>query len=115
MIKLFKLFILINLIFYLSSCSFKNSGGFFNDKLKELEDEIKKKNSRLVFSKRKIFREEIAGDIQKNILPPLPNKNWTGKYFKSSNYIPHLQYENQKELFYKSKKLGKNNSQITHI
>ena len=43
MIKLFKLFILINLIFYLSSCSFKNSANFFNDRLKELEDEIKKK------------------------------------------------------------------------
>ena len=108
MIKLFKLFILINLIFYLSSCSFKNSAGFFNDRLKELEDEIKKKNSKLVFSERKMFREEIAGDIQKNILPPLSNKNWTGKYFTSNNYIPHLQYENQKELFYKSKKLGKN-------
>ena len=108
MIRLFKLFILINLIFYLSNCSFKNTGNFFNDKLKKLEDEIKKKNSMLVFSKREMFREEIAGDIQKNILPPLLNKNWTGKYFASSNYIPHLQYENQKELFYKSKKLGKN-------
>ena len=108
MIKLFKLFILINLIFYLSSCSFKNTGGFFNDRLKELEDEIAKKNSKLVFSKRKMFREEIAGEIKKNILPPLSNENWTGKYFAPSNYIPHLKYENQKELFYKSKKLGKN-------
>ena len=70
MIKLFKLFILINLIFYLSSCSFKNTGVFFNDRLKELEDEIAKKNSKLVFSKRKMFREEIAGEIKKNILPP---------------------------------------------
>tara|TARA_Y100000590_G_scaffold528_1_gene717 strand:+ start:3887 stop:5236 length:1350 start_codon:yes stop_codon:yes gene_type:complete len=108
MIKLFKLFILINLIFYLSSCSFKNTGVFFNDRLKELEDEIAKKNSKLVFSKRKMFREEIAGEIKKNILPPLSNENWTGKYFAPSNYIPHLKYENQKELFYKSKKLGKN-------
>ena len=66
MIKFFRIFILINLIFYLSSCSFNNTGGFFNDKTKELEDEIAKKNSKLVFSKRKKFREEIAGLVKKN-------------------------------------------------
>ena len=40
--KILKLFFLINLSIYLSSCSFNNTGGLFKDRLKELEKEINK-------------------------------------------------------------------------
>jgi len=108
MIKFFKLLVLINLVFFISSCSFKNTGGFFEDRLKELEVQIAKKNSKLVFAQRKEFREEISGSLQKTKLQSITNKNWLEKNFTSSNYIPNLEYENKKELVYKSKKVGKN-------
>ena len=106
--KILKLFFLINLSIYLSSCSFNNTGGLFKDRLIELEKEIAKKNSKLVFSKREIFKKEISGSVNQGISIPFTNQNWTEKHFTSSNYIPHLAYENSKELFYKSKKIGKN-------
>jgi len=108
MIKFFKLLALINLVFFISSCSFKNTGGFFEDRLQELEDQIAKKNSKLVFAQRKEFREEISGNIQKIKLESITNKNWLQKNFISSNHIPNLEYENKKELVYRSKKVGKN-------
>lgn len=108
MTKLFKLLTAINLILFISSCSFKNPGGFFEDKFKELEAEITRKNSKLVFAQRKEFREEITGNIQKTVLPSITNKNWLQKNFTSGNYIPNLEYENKKELIYRSKKFGKN-------
>ena len=108
MIKFFKLLALINLVFFISSCSFKNTGGFFEDRLQELEDQIAKKNSKLVFAQRKEFREEISGNIQKIKLESIINKNWLQKNFISSNHIPNLEYENKKELVYRSKKVGKN-------
>ena len=44
MARSFKLFYyFIFLIFLLSNCSFKNPVGFFDDRLKELEDEVAKK------------------------------------------------------------------------
>ena len=113
MIKFFRLFILINLILYLTSCSFNNTGGLFKDRLKELEDEIAKKNSKLVFSTREGFSKEIVGEIKKKISQPILNKKWTEKHLRSSNHIPHLVYEHRKALFYKSKKLGKNKFDVS--
>ena len=54
--KIFKLFFLL-IFFFLFSCSFSNRGGFFEDKLKNLEEEVYKKNSKLVFAPEKKFRE----------------------------------------------------------
>ena len=111
MVKYINLFILFIL---LSSCSFKNTG-FYKDKLKELEDEIAKKNSKLVFSERKVFNKEIDGLLKKKLKPPIQNKNWTQKNLSTSNYVPHLKYDNEGTLLYKSKKLGKNKFRASDI
>jgi len=115
MIKFFKLLILISFTLLIFGCSFKNPGSFFEDRSKELEDEIAKKNSKLVFAQRKEFREEISGNIQKTVLKSIINKNWLQKNFSSSNYIPNLEYENKKQLVYKSKKIGKNKFQVSSL
>ena len=115
MVKFFKFFVLIFCIFLFSACSFQNKGGFFEDRLKKLEDEIAKKNSKWVFASRKEFREEISGNIQKTVSSSVINKNWTQKNFSPSNYIPNLKYENKKQLIYKSKKIGKNKFNISSL
>ena len=115
MVKFFKFFVLINCIFLFSACSFQNKGGFFEDRLKKLEEEIAKKNSKIVFAHRKEFREEISGNIQQTLSSSVVNKNWTQKNFSPSNYIPNLKYENKKQLIYKSKKIGKNKFDISSL
>ena len=54
------------------------------------------------------FREEIKGNTQRKISSPITNKYWLQKNFTYNNYIPNLTYENKNELYYKSKKIGKN-------
>jgi len=115
MFKFFRLFYFIIFIFFLSSCSFKDPSGFFEDRLKELEEEVAKKNSRLVFSESKKFKEEISGLFEGKIKKPINNLNWPEKNFTSSNHVPHLEYRDSKRLIYKSKKIGKNKFDVTDL
>ena len=106
------IFYLFIFIFFLNSCSFQNTGGLFKDRIKELETEIAKKNSKIVFSESKKFKKEISGIFEGKISEPIVNISWLEKNFANSNFIPHLKYEDQKRLLYKSKKLGKNKFRI---
>ena len=114
MLKFFGLFYFIIFIFFLSGCSLKNPG-FFKDRLKELEAEIAKKNSRLVFSESKKFKEEISGIFEGKIEKAINNSNWLEKNFTLSNHVPHLEYKDSKRLIYKSKKIGKNKFDISDL
>ena len=51
--KFLRLFYLISFTIFLTDCSFKNPGNFFEDNQKKLEKEIFNKNYRLVFSPKK--------------------------------------------------------------
>ena len=59
MIGYIKLIVLFKILFILNSCSFKNPGGFFDDRLADLERENVQKNSKLVFEREKKFTKEI--------------------------------------------------------
>jgi len=113
MIRYIKLFLKINLFIFLISCSFNNPTGFFDNRLIELEREISEKNSKLVFSKRKQFREEIDGNINKKLSVTINSSQWTRKNFYLSNNLPHFNYENKKQLIHKSKKIGKNKFELS--
>ncbi len=113
MIRFIKLFLKINLFIFLISCSFNNPTGFFDNRLIELEREISEKNSKLVFSKRKQFREEIDGNINKKLSVTINSNQWTRKNFYLSNNLPHFNYENKKQLVHKSKKIGKNKFELS--
>ena len=67
MIGYIKLIVLLKILFILNSCSFKNPGGFFDDRLADLERKNVQKNSKLVFEKEKKFTKEISGTIAKKI------------------------------------------------
>ena len=50
-----------------------------------------------------------------NVKKSLLNKNWQEQNFSSNNIIPHLEYNNKKELIFKSNKIGKNKFNIKNL
>ena len=109
-----KIYFIITL-FLLSSCSFQNTGSFFKDHSKDLEKEIFKKNTKLVFAEEKNFKKEITGITDAKIPEEVINSNWLETNYKKQNYIPHLKYNNSNNLIYKSKKLGQNKFDTTDL
>ena len=109
-----KIYFIITL-FLLSSCSFQNTGSFFKDHSKDLEKEIFKKNTKLVFAEAKNFKKEITGITEAKIPEEVINSNWLETNYKKQNYIPHLKYSNSNNLIYKSKKLGQNKFDTTDL
>ena len=109
-----KIYFIITL-FLLSSCSFQNTGSFFKDHSKDLEKEIFKKNTKLVFAEAKNFKKEITGITEAKIPEEVINSNWLETNYEKQNYIPHLKYNNSNNLIYKSKKLGKNKFDTTDL
>ncbi len=109
-----KIYFIITL-FLLSSCSFQNTGSFFKDHSKDLEKEIFKKNTKLVFTEAKNFKKEITGITEAKIPEEVINSNWLETNYKKQNYIPHLKYSNSNNLIYKSKKLGQNKFDTTDL
>ena len=105
----------IIILFLLSSCSFQNTGSFFKDHSKDLEKEIFKKNTKLVFAEAKNFKKEITGITEAKIPEEVINSNWLETNYKKQNYIPHLKYNNSNNLIYKSKKLGQNKFDTTDL
>tara|TARA_B100000214_G_scaffold171995_1_gene123581 strand:- start:1563 stop:2909 length:1347 start_codon:yes stop_codon:yes gene_type:complete len=114
MVNFFRIFSFIITIF-LASCSFNNPGDFFTDKTKELEKEVLKKNSKLVFAEEKKFKKEISGLVKGKLTNVTVNSNWSETNFGLDNYVPHLEYNDLKQLTYKSKKIGKNKFKISDL
>jgi len=99
-------------IIFLSSCSFDNKTGIWEDasQLKNVKKkELRKKNLQDVFTENKIFEEEqeVNSKIRIEIERPLKNKYWIDKYFSSNNNTPNIYYENKKHLLSRSSKLSK--------
>ena len=115
MVNFFRLFSFIVPIFFLASCSFNNPGDIFKDKAKELEKEILKKNSTLIFTESKKFKQEISGLAEGKITKAIVNSNWLETNFGLENYVPHLEYNDSKYLNYKSKKIGKNKFDMSDL
>ena len=96
------------LIILLCSCSFGLGGNVWNDLSDEIERAKERKNSKIIFSTQKRLSEEILNTKKIELEPAILNKNWIEKNFSSNNYVPHLLYKNNKNLIFKSKKIGKN-------
>ncbi|OUW49103.1 MAG: hypothetical protein CBD56_01365 [Candidatus Pelagibacter sp. TMED196] len=106
--KIFKFGLFFSIFTLLFGCSFQNSGGFFDNKLEEFEKEIQRKNSKIVFAPQKKFNKEVSGVALKNLDKPFQAKKWTENGLNPNNNIPNLLYKNNKNIFFKSKKIGKN-------
>ena len=104
MVKIFKLCSLFIVLILINSCSFQNSGGFFESKIEQFEKEIQRKNSEVVFAPQIKFDKEISGVVSKNITKPLLIKKWTQNGLNHNNEVPNLYYKNDKNIFFKSKK-----------
>ena len=102
------------ILFFLYGCSFQNSGGFFENKVEEFEKEIQLKNSKVVFALQKKFNKEVSGTVPKNLNKPNSAEEWTESGLNLNNYIPNLIYKNDKNIFFKSKKIGKNKFKLSH-
>ena len=114
MSKINKLSFFFGILFFLYGCSFQNSGGFFENKVEEFEKEIQLKNSKVVFALQKKFNKEVSGTVPKNLNKPISAEEWTESGLNLNNYIPNLIYKNDKNIFFKSKKIGKNKFKLSH-
>ena len=108
-----KIFFSIILSILILGCSF-GVGGNWNNISEEIKLAKEKKNAKIIFSTQKRFQSEINSSKEIKFKDSIKNKNWNEKNFSSSNFLPHLSYDNNKNLIYKSKKLGKNNFKITN-
>ena len=106
MSKIFNL-LLIFILFFIIGCSFDNKSGIWKDRSKELKIEEVEKNIKPVFTKVEKFKKEISPKVSISLTPPILNYDWLEENFKQNNYVPHLEYENKKNLIYKSKKILK--------
>ena len=102
-------FVLISLV----SCSFDNKTGIWKDHNEKIIKESKiEKNSEKIFKKKKFFDQEIENKNKLIISNKIKNKNWLENNFKETNDVSHINYDNNKNLLFKSKKIGKSNSSI---
>ena len=115
MIKILSLGFYLFLLFFLNNCSFQNSAGFFENKIEEFEKELEKKNSTLVFSPQKKFDKEISGTVSAKLSNTILTENWSENSLNSNNFIPNLSYSNQKNVIFKSKKIGKNKFNLSNV
>ena len=107
--KFHKLLILIlfPIIFINCSLPIGDKTGIWNDLSKELVIKKERAKYKPIFTKGEKFKKEILSDIVINISKPITNDNWLEQNFTAVNFVPHLKYENKKNLVFKSKKIGK--------
>lgn len=105
--KFCKLLILILFSIIFINCSFDNRTGIWKDLSKETAIKKDRAEYKPIFTKGEKFKKEISSDIVINISKPIANDNWLEQNFTAVNFVPHLQYENKKNLVFKSKKIGK--------
>jgi len=105
--KFCKLLILILFPIIFINCSFGNRTGIWKNLSKESATKKERAQYKPIFIKGEKFKKEISNDIIINISEPIINDSWLEQDFTAVNFVPHLQYENKKNLVFKSKKIGK--------
>ncbi len=113
--KFYKLLILILFPIIFINCSFNNQTGLWKDLSKESTIKKERAKYKPIFIKGEKFKKEISNDIAINISKPIINDNWLEQNFTAINFVPHLQYENKKNLVFKSKKIGKIKGSIFNL
>ena len=106
--KLFQFF-LISLL--LTNCSFDKKSGIWND-----ENSVIKKNNEIfkdfkkISEDKKIFDKiiQVNQDFRFFINKPIKNNSWLDIYFSSGNNLENLQYNDNKNIIFKGKKISKN-------
>ena len=113
--NLLSFFLILSLTF-LNNCSFDNKTGIWKEHNKKIIEKAKsKKKIEKIFKKREIFDQETESKDIVIVSEKKRNTDWTEYNFSESNDVPHLEYQNNKNRIFKSKKIGKNNYSIDNI
>ena len=110
-------FFLIFIFLLLSGCSFDNKTGIWkehNQKIIEKEQVIQE-NKKRIYTKRDTFDQEIESKDIITVSKIRKNESWIENNLSQSNDVGHLEYENNKNSIFKSKKIGKNRYKIESI
>ena len=105
--KIKKLLLIFFVFIVLASCSFDNKTGIWKNRSEELKVETFEENTKPIFTKVQKFKEEISTNETVSIAPAISNSFWNQQNFSEENFVPHFQYENQKNLIFRSKKILK--------
>ena len=96
--KIKKLLLIYFVFIVLASCSFDNKTGIWKNRSEELKVETFEENTKPIFTKVQKFKEEISTNETVSIAPAISNSFWSQQNFSEENFVPHFQYENQKNL-----------------
>ncbi len=106
-------FFLILFLIFLSNCSFDNKTGIWKEHNKKIIEKVKDRESpEQIFAKKKTFDTEIKSKDLIIISKKEKNINWLEDNLTITNHVPHLNYQNEKNSIFKSKKIGKNSHSV---
>ena len=105
-----KLFYVLIILFFFNNCSFDDKTGIWkNDNSIENKDDSPFKDFKTISNSKEIFGKVIS--LDKNhifrLSKPMKNKNWKEINYNNSNNFQNIQYNNNKQLIFQSKKLTK--------
>ena len=105
-----KLFYALIIFFFISSCSFDNKTGIWqNEKYVELKDNLLFKEFKSISSSKEKYNKIVLLDkdfkFNKTVL--IKNNNWVDIYYARNNNLKNFHYKNSNQLIYKSKKISK--------
>ena len=112
---LLSFFLILSLIF-LNNCSFDNKTGVWKEHNKAIIEKAKSKQKiEKIFKKNEIFDQETESKDIVIISEKEENRDWSEYNFVESNNVSHLEYQNNKNRIFKSKKIGKKKYSIENI
>ena len=105
-----KIFLTLVILMILSSCSFDNKTGIWENSTEaNLKKEKKFKDFETLYTKTKSFNSIIRfnDNLKISLNPVKSNLKWTDEYYDSSNNLDNFKYKDLNEVIFKSRKLSK--------
>ena len=109
-----KLFLIVIFLFTLTSCSFDNKSGIWNEDANFKKKESKNNEIFKNFQKISVLDKPFDKTIipEKNLIlgfsKPLTNYTWKEIFFNQNNNFKNYNYTNLNQIIFKSKKISKN-------
>ena len=105
-----KIFLASIILIMLSSCSFDNKTGIWeNSSESSVEKEKTFKDFETLYTKTQSFNSvvELKDNLKINLDPVKSNFKWTDEYYNSSNNLENFSYKDLNKLVFKSKRLSR--------
>ena len=105
-----KIFLTSVILIILSSCSFDNKTGIWeNSSVSNLKKEKRFKDFETLYTKTKSFNSivDLKDNLEINLDPIKSNLKWIDEYYDSSNNLANFSYKDLNELIFKSKRLSR--------